>query len=302
MSYLNHNFSNNRVGGEGIGSKAGQGIRAHNFSNNRVGGEGIGSKAGQGIYDESSTAKYPIGEKLELADGRVFRYGYTAAAINRGLLVSQDVSATLVVETDGAIVASSGDYSLSAGSSMVEITLGAGTENQYAGGYLQITDDAGEGHQYRIKSNTARGDTSSGNVGFTLYDPIEVLLDASSTDLAIVGNPWYNVVGATAGTDYIVAGVTPISFSANSAAIKVSKPKNYVATKKEEYYGWFQTAGIATILSNGALAIGANVTLSDDITGAVQLKDAETEPLVGFACYASDDTGHVGVVLQGLIA
>ena len=258
-------------------------FRAHNFSNNRVGGEGIGSKAGQGIYDESSTAKYPIGEKLELADGRVFRYGYTAAAINRGLLVSQDVSATLVVETDGAIVASSGDYALSAGSSMVEITLGAGTENQYAGGYLQITDDAGEGHQYRIKSNTARGDTSSGNVGFTLYDPIEVALDASATDLAIVGNPWYNVVGATAGTDYIVAGVTPISFSAN-------------------YYGWFQTAGIALILSDTAIAIGDNLTLSDGVAGAVQLKDAETEPLVGFACYAPDDTGHVGVGLQGWIA
>tara|TARA_Y100001963_G_scaffold129356_1_gene184516 strand:+ start:119 stop:907 length:789 start_codon:yes stop_codon:yes gene_type:complete len=258
-------------------------FRAHNFGNNRVGGEGIGSNAGQGIYEESSTARYPIGEKLELADGRVFRYGYTAGAINRGLLVSQDVSATSVVETDGGVVAASGDYSPAAGSSMVEITLSAGTENQYAGGYLQITDDNGEGHQYRIKSNTARGTTSSGNIGLTLYDPIEVALDATATDFAIVGNPWYNVVGATAGTDYIIAGVTPISFTAN-------------------YYGWFQTAGIATILSNGAVAIAANLTLSDDVTGAVQLKDAETEPLVGFACYASDDTGHVGVVLQGLIA
>ena len=35
-------------------------------ANNRVGGEGIGSKAGQGIYTESSTAKYAIGEKLAL--------------------------------------------------------------------------------------------------------------------------------------------------------------------------------------------------------------------------------------------
>jgi hypothetical protein len=116
-----------------------------------------------------------------------------------------------------------------------------------------------------------------------LYDPIEVALDDSATDFAIVGSPWYNVVGATAGTDYIIAGVTPITFQAN-------------------YYGWFQTAGIALILSDTAIAIGDNLTLSDGVAGAVQLKDAETEPLVGFACYAPDDTGHVGVVLQGLIA
>ena len=47
-------------------------IRNQNFGVERVGGTGIGSKNGQGIYTESSTAKYPIGQKLELADGRVF--------------------------------------------------------------------------------------------------------------------------------------------------------------------------------------------------------------------------------------
>ena len=65
--------------------------RNNNHSINRIGGSGAGSRKGQGIYEESSIAKYDIGEKLELADGRVFRYGYTAAAINAGLLVSQDL-------------------------------------------------------------------------------------------------------------------------------------------------------------------------------------------------------------------
>jgi hypothetical protein len=144
---------------------------------------------------------------------------------------------------------------------------------------LHITDDAGEGHQYRIKSNTA---ADSNAVTFTLYDPVAVALTTAS-DVAVTGSLWYNVVAATAGTDYIMAGVTPISFTAN-------------------YYGWFQTAGVATILSDTAIAIGDNLTLSDGVAGAVQLKDAETEPLVGFACFAPDDGGHVGVVLQGLVA
>jgi hypothetical protein len=250
--------------------------RNSNFGVGRIGGEGVGSKAGQSIFAESSTPKYDIGEKLELSDGRVFRYGYTAAAINRGLLVSQDVSATAIVESDGKLTAAS------AGATEVTYTdsgtVGSATLNQYQGGYLHITDDAGEGYQYRIKSNTA---ASSNAITFTLYDELEVAV-TTATDVAVTGNLWYNVTGASA-TDYILAGVTPITFQAN-------------------YYGWFQTAGLATILSDGAVAIGANLTLSDGVAGAVQTKDAETEPLVGFATFASDDTGHVGVVLQGLVA
>ena len=166
----------------------------HNFANNRVGGEGIGSKAGQGIYTESSTPKYAIGEKLELADGRIFRYGYTAAGINAGLLVAQDISATCLVESDDIVIAASGDFSPAAGSKKLQITLASISANDYAGGYLQITADAGEGIQYRIKSNSATAATTSGKVDIELYDPIKVALTTSS-DIAIVGNLWYNVVG-----------------------------------------------------------------------------------------------------------
>ena len=120
-----------------------------------------------------------------------------------------------------------------------------------------------------------------------MFDPIKVTLTTAS-DIAIVGNLWYNVRGALGGAadatvDYMICGVTPIAFTAN-------------------YYGWFQTAGVALIASDGALAVGVNLTLSDTDVGHVQLKDAETEPLVGFSLWASDDNGHVGVILQGLVA
>ena len=262
----------------------------HNFVNNRVGGAGIGSKAGQGIYTESSTSKYAIGEKLELADGRVFRYGYTAAAINAAELVSQDVSATTVVETDDIVLGASGAFSPVAGSKKLQITLASASANDYAGGYLQISNDGGdgigEGIQYRIKSTSATGATTAGKVDIELYDPIKVTCTTGS-DIAIVGSLWYNVRGALGGAadatkDYIISGVSPIAFTAN-------------------YYGWFQTAGVASISCDGALAVGVNLTLSDTDVGHVQLKDAETEPLVGYSLYASDDNGHVGVVIQGLV-
>lgn len=257
-------------------------FKNHNFGTNRIGGTGIGSQYGQGLYAESSTPTSPIGEKLELSDGRVFRYGKTAAAIAAGLLVSQDISATAQVETDNIVIAAANGFDPAAGSAQLQITLASITKDQFAGALLQTTDDAGEGYQYRIKSNSATDATTSGKVDIYLFDAIVVTL-TTATDIAIVGGLWYDVVGATAATDYIIAGVTPIAFTSG-------------------YYGWLQTAGIATILSDTAIAIGDNLTLSDGTAGAVQLKDAETEPLVGFACYAPDDTGHVGVVLQGLVA
>ena len=261
------------------------GIKNHNFGTNRMGGTGIGSQYGQGLYAESSTAKFPIGEKLELSDGRVFRYGKTAAAIAAGILVSQDLSATSLVETDGAIPAEAGQasgFSTLAGSTQVQITLASVTEDQFAGALLQITDDAGEGIQYRIKSNSATDASSSGEADFYLFDPIHVAV-TNASDVAIVGGLWYDVIAAVSTADYVIAGVTPIAFTSG-------------------YYGWLQTAGIATILADGTIAIGGNLTLSDSTAGAVHAKDAETEPLVGFAAYAPDTTGHVGVVLQGLVA
>ena len=257
-------------------------FKNHNFGTNRIGGTGIGSQYGQGLYAESSTAVYPIGEKLELSDGRVFRYGKTAAAVAAGLLVSQDLSATSVVETNNIVIAAANGFDPAAGSSQLQITLASATKDQFAGALLQTTDDAGEGYQYRIKSNSATDATTSGKVDIYLFDAIKVTL-TTATDIAIVGGLWYDVVGATAATDYVVAGVTTTAMTSG-------------------YYGWFQTAGIATILADGTIAVADNLTLSDGVAGAVQLKDAETEPLIGYAAYAPDNTGHVGVVIQGLVA
>jgi hypothetical protein len=261
MSLVNHNFVSNKIS------------QAANVT---------GNKASQGIYEESSTAKHRIGEKIELADGRCFRYGQTGAAIGAGLLVSQDVSATCLAETDDVIIAAAGDFSISAGSKAFQATLSGVSKNQYAGGLIALTDDAGEGHQYRIESNSATDYTTSGKVDFHLYDGLVVAVTTSS-DIAITGNLWTELVGATAATDYMVSGVTPIAFT-------------------DAYYGWFQTAGIATSIADGTIAIGDQLTLSDGVAGAVQLQDAYTEPAVGYAVFAPDNTGHVQWMIQGLVA
>lgn len=242
---------------------------------NRIGGQGIGSKAGQSIYDESSIAKFSLGEKLEFADGRVFRYGYTGAAIKAGLLVSPDVSAQSTAELSNAAPAAISPWSPAAGSSKLQISGTSGVvKDQYAGGYLQINnaldDGVGEGIQYRIKTHSATGATTSGRIDVELYDPLKVALDGDgspTSDVYIQGSPYNQLITATT-TDSLVMGVSPIAFTAN-------------------YYGWFQTAGIALVLMEAVgstvPAIGDTLTLGDGVAGACQqaIGTTNVDPIIG---------------------
>ena len=231
----------------------------------------------QGLYEESSSQQGTVGALRELADGRRFRYAYFNAATAAGRLVSPVLANTCLVETNDIVVAA-----YAAGTTDIQITLAGKSANAFDGGYLHITDDAGEGYNYRIKESSATDATTSGKVDITLYDGLVVAL-ATTSDIAITGSLWNQVMGASSGTNYIVSGVTARVMQAS-------------------YYGWVQTTGVATILSDAAVAAGDNLTLGDDgtIVGAVQTKDAETEVLIGQALFAPDDTGYVGVRLYGI--
>ena len=252
--------------------------------NYEIGGILGGSAEGnQGIYEESSTAKYPLGQKLELIDGRVFRYANFDAACTVGKLVGPDFSTGGAVEISDGTISNGG-----AGSTVVTLTASGSSgppadfqgvsANDYAGSYLHITDDAGEGFTYRIKTN---GAASSDAVEFTLYDPIITALSTGATDFAITPGPFNNVHAATAGTDFLVSGVTMVSMTSG-------------------YFGWIQTKGIATCLADNAWAVGHQLTTSDGVAGAVQPKDAQTEPIVGYALAVVANTEYGPLMLNGL--
>jgi len=177
----------------------------HNYTINRVGGEGKGSRAGQGIYAESSTPKFAIGEKLELGDGRVCRYAYASAAILTGRAVSTDSVQLIAADTDGTFTAAS------AGATSITVsdsTLGSATKDLYAGAYFgNITN----GEQYRIKANTV---AASNVVTFTLYDPI-VTAVVSSDDYMLTPGIWNGVITTTvAGGSYDrMVGVAPFAIT-----------------------------------------------------------------------------------------
>jgi hypothetical protein len=243
------------------------------------------------IYGQHTDPRYAIGTRITRQDGNEYVYCHFGATVNRGVLVSTDVSESSRVDSDNIIVAPASAQTTSdgtIGNKFLEITLASVTVDQYAGGYFVTTDDTGEGYTYRIKGNTATGNPATGNFRMELYEPLQVAVDAT-TDFAIQGNLYANLEIATAATDNCIAGVTcsTIATAANC--------------------GWVQTKGVCGILTfnddvspgvGGTLiAIGDMAVLSSDSNGAVsKMHDAAgemaDEEIIGTCLIAGDSTGH----------
>jgi len=202
---------------------------------------------------DMATAKEQIGALRILDDGRKFRYskiGASAITVGKACAAAQ-IGATVMNEACASAHAI-GDY-------IITETITAGTAfdaDYFAGGFLSINDATGEGHQYKIKHNTAVSAAGT-SITIELEDPIRVALVASTSEFTLIHSPWMAVVETTA-EENVFAGVTPIGFTAG-------------------YYGWLQTGGVCTCLSEAtaAVAVGAVMTLSAT-SGALQ---AITTPL-----------------------
>ena len=250
------------------------------FSNQASVGLG-GATAGQfNKFDLHATPKYNLGFKVEQADGSVYRYSHFGAATNRGILVSQDISETSVVDTDNVVIAPASAVAVvdqtqkpgAIGSNYVQLTLASITANQFRGGKFVTTDDTGEGYTYDILANTATDTPASGDIRLTLAQPLQVALD-TSTDISIMGNRYSDLEAATS-TDEDPAGV---SCSTTTSALP---------------YGWIQTKGSVGLLQNGTVTQGDILVVAAS-GGAAETMTAFTQPIVGYCQDPGDTTGHM---------
>jgi len=256
----------------------------------------FGSGTNQGVptvsadfnkFDKHATPRFAVGFKVEDGDGNVYRYSHFGADVNRGVLVSQDLSESSLGDSDNAIVASASctvTTDGTAGSKYLEITTGIYgsttnteiTEDQFAGGKFITSDDAGEGYTYDIVGNSAN---TAATIRLQLKQPLQVAVTAA-TDFIIVGNRYANLEIATNGTDCATAGVT-------CQTMDVS----------EEAWGWVQTKGVVGILCHGTDVVGENISLTNLISGAVVCASnaaaiASIDTIVGSCYVAGDSTGH----------
>jgi hypothetical protein len=250
----------------------------------------------QGIYDVSTTQNFPLGYRIAFDDGRVYRYAHFVSAVGPGKVVAQDFSVSGFASIDAKFTNSAGtgaDQAAGATTIYLKDTdtfSTADAEDVYAGGYFITTDDQGEGHSLRIKSNTQG--TAAGLMRLDLYDGLPVAVNSESSG-GVVGNMYRNLAIANNGTDDVVSGVTVVDMAAGE-------------------YGWVQTWGVGAVLADvsaGTLAAGTIAQLSDGVNGAAQpfgggavnSEDDHSyapEPILGYFITAITNAEHGPIFLQ----
>ena len=202
-------------------------------------------------------------------DGRKFRYAYVgASALVAGNLLqgpAEDTGDQGITPTAAAI----GDTSVLTSSTMTV------TANQYAGGYMIVTVTPGLGHIYRIKSHPA---ATAAALTFQLYESIRVALTTTSR-VDFVANQFNGVIQNPA-----TATSSPIGVAMTAAALNT--------------YTWIQSGGVASVLADGALTVGVNLSASNATAGAVEAA-VTAQAAIGYAV-TGIATGEQGAVFLTL--
>jgi len=188
--------------------------------------------------DTTSSQKHVLGTRMELPDGRVFRYSEIGGS---------NIAAGAVVQAAAGVAAHDQDLLVAAASAGdTTVTLSGSltiTKDQYKDGYMHINSGAGRGGQiYRIKSNTAVSGATGCVLTLDEEDGLQTALVAGSgnTEVGLSVNTYSNVIISPTTVSNVAIGVAPTILTTN-------------------YYGWLQTWGPASVLANAAGVIGEHV-------------------------------------------
>lgn len=217
----------------------------------------------QDINQISSTQQGALGLRGETKDGREFRYGLAGAA---DLAVGKLAQQSAVVTTHQNVVVAG-----SAGDTQVTVTLGATnatTVDQYKDGYLVGLSGTGAGQNARIRTHGVIAASAAGT--FYLAEPLTTTF-AATPKASLVKNPYASAIISSSGdTTQQVVGVPIITITTL-------------------FYGWFQTKGIAGVLVNGSITVGAGLIKSATTAGAADIEGTSAITQRIGQCY--DTTG-----------
>lgn len=231
--------------------------------------EGLPQIYGIHPHETSEDQKHDLGSKGISADGRVYRYAQNYdTAIAPGLLcIAPDVTAN---HEDRAV------NTFAIGATSITVGIGATViaAGEYEEGFVNITDDTGEGIMYAIANCPATAINS--DVVIKLAEPIRVAAVANTT-VTLYRNKYRNIRVSDVNQIDMPIGVMNV-------------------TLPVDYYGWLQVKGPCSILvdTNDTVA-GQYITNGDTEAGAVETKNAIAEPIVGIQPIGNNaDAGEYG--------
>ena len=220
-------------------------------------------------FEDSTEQKHPLGSVGVTNDGRTYRYSQAAGtALEQGLLC---IAADITTNHEDLAV-----NTAAIGDKTITVTLGATaiTGNEYDEGFVNVTDELGQGTMYRIKSCPATA--LSSDVIITLEDPIRVAF-AAATTVTLVRNKYRDILVSDGTITDLPVGVPNAQIAGDA-------------------YGWVQTGGYCSILvDNSDTTPGVEITVGDTTTGGVETR-ATTEICVGIQpAGVGADAGEYGV-------
>ena len=227
-------------------------------------------------FEQSLTQKYALGCKWALNDGRVYHYARGgASALVAGELQQSAAfgGSSATVQTDLTPTAAA----IGADDVTVTLSTDAATLNQYADGWLAVSDGGaaiGQGHMFKIKGNDV------GGAGSTCVLHLErglTLAWTSSTRVSINTNLYNLIIQSPTTASGLILGVPNIAIDIN-------------------YYCWLQTWGMCNVLCKTALTMGTNVLYDVITAGSMAVDDgALINTLIGSAglVVATTDSGMI---------
>lgn len=221
------------------------------------------------------------GERFDASDGREFVIVQNGTvALTAGKLIQ---SAPIVANHQNIAVAAYSPASSTVPYTTVTVTLGAtaATVNQYAGGFVVVNDNAGEGQTLKIASHPAAD--ASANLVLTLEDTAVTALTTAS-EVCLLPNPYVGVViNPTTATN------TPIGVTVSAIAASVASTTNV--------FGFIQTKGPVSALADQAIGVGLGISPGTSVAGSVVVT-AATLANIGRALQAGVDTEYRAVYID----
>lgn len=207
-----------------------------------------------------ATKLHKLGTKMELPDGRIFRYARASAtAIVTGKLYQGKAGEANTAQINDIAPA---DTDVGAREVVVTIAGTALVANVFDDGYLVVASSIGTGigHAYKIAENNSCGAGGTTTLTLAGNDEVKVALESGTTTVGLRKNEYDEVLLTTADTVRVnvLAGVSAAAAAASA-------------------YCWIQRRGPAAVLTdNTTLIIGTPCTASTTVVGAVGGNSAAT--------------------------
>jgi hypothetical protein len=186
------------------------------------------------IHKSGTTQLYPLGTRLALPDGRVYRYALSSGACYAGQgadFVYQECAAYTTIGTTAAIGATTVDATA--------VTHTVLTKDELVGGYMIIYGASNADVQFRgiLGNDASVADTAI--TGIKIDAPLVAAVTGASTGCEVFYNPYSSIALAT-GTNLSKAGVPAVEVAASGT------------------YFWLQTWGPCWVAPQNASFADAN--------------------------------------------